>query len=74
MPKNIIYKNRYYKLTYDEGQKGVILMSGLPLPDPTYAKEYHFIGCDIHPALWSTMREMYKESEFTDTYIGPPSI
>ena len=62
----IEFKNYYFETTYEEGN---IQISGLPLPNPD-GQPYRFIDCDIHPRLWSCCKEIYRNSEFINTYLG----
>ena len=60
-------KNHYFKLSHNER---TTLISGLPLPDPE-GGPYRFVRCSIHPRLWSAIRQLYPNSQFVETYVGP---
>ena len=61
------FTNCYFKATFEEGCK---FISGLPMPDHRKGP-YLFIDCDIHARLWEACTQLYKTSEFRNTYIGP---
>jgi len=40
------------------------------LPNPK-TQPHIFEDCEIHPRLWSCIRQQYSKSRFINTYIGP---